>query len=262
MHHLVENCCENYTDDPKDTKLIDEIANNLPHETKFMKNKSAMEKCLVLARDKNSDPVDDTASSDLFIPDVDPEPNPMASEGPVTVDNPVWPDQDLVEVPPADGQPASVEFDLLDLETAGLMRSGKRWKPTWKLADSINKKLKIALRLLSFVVLRTSMAHTYAYSVLRANKIHKAISMHARMIIHIEIINLNADATYSYMHPLSYATKNGDNEVYYLYTAMQQEDREDFIIAMQKEVEDHCCRGHWKPVLRNTIGDNMTVRSV
>ena len=51
----------------------------------------------------NSDLVDDAASSDLFIPDVDPEPNPIASEGAVPIDNPVGPDKDLVEVPPADG---------------------------------------------------------------------------------------------------------------------------------------------------------------
>ena len=31
---------------------------------------------------------------------------------------------------------------------------------------------------------------------------------------------------------------------------------------MQKEVEDHCRRGQWKPVLRNTIGDTKTVISV
>ena len=76
--------------------------------------------------------------------------------------------------------------------------------------------------------------------------------MHARMINHIEVISFNADATYNYMHPLSYATKNGDNEVYYLHEAIHQEYREDFIVDMQKEIEDHSSRGHWKPVLRNT----------
>ena len=77
MHHLVENCCENYTDDPKDTKLIDEIANTLSNETNYLKNKSAMEKCLDLAKDPNSDPIDDAVSADLFIPDMDPAPNLM-----------------------------------------------------------------------------------------------------------------------------------------------------------------------------------------
>ena len=79
------------------------------------------------------------------------------------------------------------------------------------------------------------MVHTYAYSALKATKIHKAISMHVRMMNHIEVINLNADTTYNYMHLLSYVTKNGDNEVYYLHEEMRQDDREDFIIAMQKE---------------------------
>ena len=114
-----------------------------------------------------------------------------------------------------------MDFDLLDLDTAGLRRSGRHRKPVWKLADPINKKLKTTLGLLSFVVLRTSIVHTYAYSALKATKIHKAISMHARMINHIEIINLNADETYNYMYPLSYATKNGDNEVYYLHESMR-----------------------------------------
>ena len=81
-----------------------------------------------------------------------------------------------------DAQPSSVDFGMLDLETAGLRRSGRQRKPTWKLADPINNKLKTALGLLSFVVLRTSLAHTYAYSVLKATKIHKVLIMHAKMI--------------------------------------------------------------------------------
>ena len=73
-HHLVENCCENYTDDPKDTKLIDEIANTLPTDTKFIKNRSAMEKCLDLVRNSNAGSTDDATSTDLFVPELDPEP--------------------------------------------------------------------------------------------------------------------------------------------------------------------------------------------
>ena len=66
-HHLVENCCENYTDDPKDTKLIDEIAKTLPTDTKFVKNKFAMEKCLDLARDTNPIQADDATSACLYL---------------------------------------------------------------------------------------------------------------------------------------------------------------------------------------------------
>ena len=74
-----------------------------------------------------------------------------------------------MEVPPADGQPASVDFGLLGLENTGLRRSGRHRKPTLKLADPIKKKLKTALQLLNFVVLRTSMAHTYAKFCLESN---------------------------------------------------------------------------------------------
>ena len=137
-----ENCCENYTDDPKDNNLIDEIANTLPTDTKFVKDKSAMEKCLDLARDPNPDSGDEAASSDLFLPDVDPAPNPMALEGAIADNIPVDSGQDSIEGPPADEQLASVDFGLLDLETAGLRRSDRQRKPIWKLADPINKKLK------------------------------------------------------------------------------------------------------------------------
>ena len=59
------------------------------------------------------------------------------------------------------------------------------------------------------------MVFVYAYTALKANGTHKAINMQAKLTNHFGIINLNIDATYNYMHPISYATKNGNNEVYY-----------------------------------------------
>ena len=61
------------------------------------------------------------------------------------------------------------------------------------------------------------MVYIYAYTALKASRIWAAISMHARLTHHAEIINLNADDTYNYLHPLSFAAKNGGNEVYYLH---------------------------------------------
>ena len=106
------------------------------------------------------------------------------------------------------------------------------------------------------------MVHTYAYAALKVSRMRAAMSMHARLTYHAEIINLNANATYNYLHPLSFAVKNGDNEVYYLHEAMRQDDYEDFIRAMVKEIEDHSKNGHWKRVLRHTIGDAKTVKAV
>ena len=192
-----------------------------------MKNKSAIEKCLDLARDQTVSSTDDDPGADLFIPDVDPDPSLIASEGvpsggssPRPIPEPGTMSDDLA-------QPSSVDFDPIDLETAELRISGRQRKPHGNLL------IRSKIGLLSFVILRTLMAHTYTYSAFKVTKIHKVMRMHARMINHIEIINLNADATYNYMHPLSFATKNGDNEVYYLHEVMRQEDREDFIIAMK-----------------------------
>ena len=72
--------------------MIDEIANTLPTDTKFVKNKSALEKCLGLDRNTDSDLSTDTNSTDFFIPDVTPDSNPVAPEGAVpahTSDGPV-----------------------------------------------------------------------------------------------------------------------------------------------------------------------------
>ena len=70
-HYLVENCCENYTDTPEDTLLIDEIASQLPSEDCLVKNKTAIEKCLDMVRGNNNEPnVSLHEPTDLVMPDV------------------------------------------------------------------------------------------------------------------------------------------------------------------------------------------------
>ena len=96
------------------------------------------------------------------------------------------------------------------------------------------------------MTLLSSMLHTYAYAALKASRMRAAISMHARLTHHAENINLNADAIYNYLHPLSFAAKYSENEIYYLHETMRQDDYEDFIRAMVKEIEDHSKNGHWK----------------
>ena len=59
-------------------------------------------------------PNDDAPSTDFFISEVDPDPNPVASEGAVVADNPVQSDVDLVDTPTDAAQPSSMDLDLLD----------------------------------------------------------------------------------------------------------------------------------------------------
>jgi hypothetical protein len=49
-------------------------------------------------------------------------------------------------------------------------------------------------------------------------------------------------------HPLSYVAKSSDPDTMTLNEAMKQVDKEQFIEAMEKEIMDHCTRGHWEIV--------------
>ena len=73
---------------------------------------------------------------------------------------------------------------------------------------------------------------------------------------------MNADSTYNYIHPLSFATSKGDNETYYFHQAMQQDDREDYVDAMIKEIDDHTNNLYLKVVKRSMIGDAKTIKAL
>jgi hypothetical protein len=61
------------------------------------------------------------------------------------------------------------------------------------------------------------------------------------------------DGTINQFHNYAFVTELANNEVFTYTQAMRQDDREDFIQAMIKEVEDHEGRDHWELVLRSTI---------
>ena len=73
---------------------------------------------------------------------------------------------------------------------------------------------------------------------------------------------MNVDSTYNYIHRLSFATSKGDNEIYYFHQAMQQDDREDFIDAMIKEIDDHTKNLYWEVVRRSMIGDAKNIKTI
>ena len=50
---------------------------------------------------------------------------------------------------------------------------------------------------------------------------------------------MNHDASFNIIHPLSLSTSISDNETYNLRQAMNQDDREIFILAMAKEMHNH-----------------------
>ena len=55
------------------------------------------------------------------------------------------------------------------------------------------------------------------------------------------------------MHIFSLLTDVSTNEVFTFREAMKQEDRLDFVAAMEKEIEDHESRKHWSIVKRSSL---------
>ena len=61
---------------------------------------------------------------------------------------------------------------------------------------------------------------------------------------HIEDVNTQFDATINHVHHMIFAANQEQNETYTFKDMMNQPDKNDFILAMQKEVEDHERRGY------------------
>jgi hypothetical protein len=65
--------------------------------------------------------------------------------------------------------------------------------------------------------------------------------------------NEHCDGTLNNFHFVSLLTDTGSNKVFTYHQAQKQEDWNDFIIAMEKEIIDHKSRGHWDLVPHSTI---------
>ena len=59
------------------------------------------------------------------------------------------------------------------------------------------------------------------------------------LMFYQEIVELNVDRSVNFMHPFCLAAKTGKNNTFNYHQAMQQDDRDEFIKGMQKELQDH-----------------------
>ena len=75
-----------------------------------------------------------------------------------------------------------------------------------------------------------------------------------RVCLHTERINTHIDGTINKLHHACCLTINAsDNDTYTLKQMLQQDDKNDFIEAMIKEVDDHSNKGHWDVVKRTEM---------
>ena len=87
------------------------------------------------------------------------------------------------------------------------------------------------------------------------HQIESDAPMKDKMIAKFEEINELFDGTLNHFHMLAFSTDISSNEVFTYKEAMQEEDKLNFVKAMEKEIEDHESRDHWSIVERSSVPD-------
>ena len=72
-----------------------------------------------------------------------------------------------------------------------------------------------------------------------------------------EVTNRNFDGTLNSIPHYVLASKNAANDTFTLSKMLKEDDRAEFIKAMQKEIDDHESRGHWSIVDRSQLPSKM-----
>jgi hypothetical protein len=195
----------------------------------------------------------DTAADDFVIPfdDADPLEFPTdsaasASEGVSERVNPAMPPEgDVADPPPPEDD---------------RRRSSRIRKPTYRMLDPANASLKNAL---GYIAAWFSQGTpTNPYVAFKATMTDRIRTHQAKLLHYDTAVELNVDGSFNNLHPLSLAAQTVGNDVYYFHQAMQQDDRDDFIQAMIKELQDHQENGHWKLVRRSEIGKATTIKAI
>ena len=148
-----------------------------------------------------------------------------------------------------------------------LRRSSRQRKPVdrltaTKLGELAGSSLVAALDFISSYFLEVSNVPSNYYCAFKADIIVKIKAYEAKVMHYDEAVELNVDGTTNYQHPLSFAVKKAGVEVYHFHQAMREDDREDFIKAMIKELEDFQRNKFWKLVKRSEIGDSHTIKAI
>ena len=176
-------------------------------------------------------------------PGQDPDPGPASSsEG-------VSPDSD---------DPLGIRY--FDTDTAGLRRSARtRHKPK-KLGFGVHQLSATIAAFSMFIMSRMNLTHAYSSmrQAIQRPSIHAPSylkELHAQ-----RMINLNCDLTFNNDHVIYNA--KADNEVYTFHEILQMPDKQEFVQAMVKELEDHHNRKHWVVVERSDLGDIKPIKTI
>ena len=141
--------------------------------------------------------------------------------------------------------PRLTELRKAEQSTAGQSKAKKR-KAHVPYGTRVSKKV---LGLLTIISLASEIS-------LPKVQVSSNATLSDRIIKRFEEANEHYDGTVNEMHLFSYLTDVSTNEVFTLRQAMKEDDRMDFVAAMENEIKDHEQRGHWTIVDKTSLPKN------
>ena len=159
------------------------------------------------------------------------------------VPDPYTPDDDA-----SDNEPAELPTNN---PTQAEPRPSRHRRPTYKLMNQENDgmtRLRTAIGcMVQSLFENSSVAAMHAALT---SRLDNTVNDHKqRLQLSDNTIEMNVDGSLNNLHPLSFVAKSGKNDTFHFHGAMQQDDRDEFIKAMVKELEEHHRNRHWKLVL-------------
>ena len=195
----------------------------------------------------------------------DPEPESISNDLPPAQPPP---QPSPIEVPsPREGANSPAISMSHDHPDAPLRRSSRHTKPierltSSKLGDLFNSSLTSALTILTSYFTSNDFKIEHCYSQFKQRLQHQIVTHQAKLMHYDQSVELNVDGSINSTHPFAFATTTANNEAYHFHQAMREDDRDEFISAMMKELNDHTVNKHWKLILRKEIGDAPTIKAI
>ena len=135
---------------------------------------------------------------------------------------------------------------LPNLDDMSLRRSKRSQKPSEKGAAIRTSAQKKFFNLFSTFCLFTVAALTTSANLVPS-------TMAQKVVLHAEKFTSNFDGTLNSFHHAALMAAPGDNDTYTFKNMLQEDDKNEFISAMMKEIKDHEDRNHWDVMLRDDL---------
>ena len=135
---------------------------------------------------------------------------------------------------------------LSNLDDMSLRRSKRSQKPSEKGASIRTSAQKKFFNLFSMFCLFTVAALATSATLVPS-------TMAQKVVLHAEKLTSNFYGTLNSFHHAALMTASGDNDTYTFKNMLQEDDKNEFISAMMKEIKDHEDRNHWNVMLRDDL---------